>query len=982
MEFLTEKYISNFVESQFPRFYEEDGPNFILFVKAYYEWLEETGNPLREARSLFDYRDIDNTLEKFLEYFQKKYLYGIPFNIISNKRFLLKHILDVYRSKGAIQCYRLLFRLIYNEDVEIYLPGNDVLRVSDGNWIRPKYLEITDTPVIGDFVGKTIIGKMSGTSATVESYIQKAYNNDIVNIVYIKNILPNGADFSVGEPLLLISDIDNENISYETPVNLGSLNSLVITSGGQDFRIGDVVKIAHKSPFTDEIISYGKEGLLKVFDVAKSTGVLNFKVQKSGFGYTANALTFVYNNPYDKTGFGGSYKIRSLYAKRSLTYNTDIIAGFISTTLDDLNYEFPGNSPGNLYETLEQTLTYQTNVFGRILSLRGIKVGNNYTLPANTFTRSLIKSIPLAGNVEYSPQSLKLYNIKDNSLTSTSYSNGEVITVLNQRSNVNITDNRTSSPGETHALILSSNNAEFEFYANSLNVSNTNDTIYFFDADTFFSLSDKVLYYVPEGGTAVRGLTGNRNYYINFVNNSHVALTQYPFGANATATITTNSSGGALSFTITNRGSNFITQNPNVVIATTSGIGANLQTSFACAVTGTGTQFTTFLANNDAVYLQANSADANTGETQMIRQVVNNSLLLLYGPTTYTSNANAFYSMTSVIVPASFATYESPMVSEEGINGKNEFISAIPSSGNNTITAVKILDSGIGYVDGEDINAYLYGSVSDTVTIVSGGSGYANNEKLVFAGGNPSSPAAGFVRTGANGVINEVTITYGGSGYEQPPDIFIQTINGKGAFLEAEIAEFNTQIEISGTVQKSGSGIARGYWATTRSFLDSDKYIQDSYYYQDYSYEVRTARVLSEYKDILYNTFHSAGSELFGKYLKTDLNQTLLELVADEQYEANTDPVTLYTIVSETFITCDEDELTVDDYVYDYYQYTNIPTITVDANTVSVVSSNTYILSDYIVVSADISNNASGDINPYLRADSNSSYITSDIIAY
>lgn len=980
MEFLIEKYISNFVEKQFPQFYQEDGENFILFVKSYYEWLEETGNPIREARSLFDYRDIDNTLEKFLEYFQKKYLYGIPFNIISNKRFLLKHILDVYRSKGAIQCYRLLFRLIYNEDVEIYLPGNDVLRISDGNWIRPKYLEITDTPVIADFVGKTIIGKVSGTTATVESFIKKAYNNDIVNIVYIRNILPNGADFSVGEPLLLVSDMENENISYETPVNLGSLNSLVISSGGQDFKIGDVIKVAHKSPITDEIISYGKEGLLKVFEVSKSSGVLNFKIQRSGFGYTANALTFVYNDPYDKTGFGGDFQIRSLYSKRSLTYNTDVIAGFVSTTLDDSDYGFPGDVSGSIGTSLEDTLTYETNVFGRILSLRGIKVGNNYTLPANTFTRSLIKSIPLAGNVVYSPQTLQLYTIRDNSSNSISYSNGDVVTVLNERSNVNITDDRTASPGETHALILGANT--YEFYANSLNVSNTNDTIYFYDADTFFAVSNEVLYYVPEGGTAVEGLTGNTNYYINFVNNSHVALTQYAFGTNATATVTTNNSGGDLSFTITDRGSRFITQTPNVTITSTFGTGANLEASFACAVVGTGTAFSTYFANDDVVYLQANGADSNTGESQVIREVVNNSLLLLYGPTTYTSNANAFYAVTSVIVPASFASYESEMVSEEGINGKNEFISAIPSSGNNTISTVKILDSGIGYVDGEEVIAYLYGSVSDTVTIVSGGGGYANNEKLVFAGGNPSTPATGYITTGANGVINDVTITYGGSGYEEAPDIFIQTKNGKGAFLRAEISEFNTQIEITGTVQKSGSGIAKGYWATTRSFLDSDKYIQDSYYYQDYSYEVRTARVLSEYKDILYNTFHSAGSELFGKYLKTDLNSSLLRLVPDEQYEANTSPITLYTLVDGDFITCDEDELTVDDYVYDYYQYTNIPTITADANTTSVVASNTYVLSDYIVVSADMSNNASGNINRYLRADSNTSYITSDIIAY
>ena len=123
MDFSIEKFISNFVQNQFPQFYKEEGTDFILFTKAYYEWLESNGNPVAESRRLMDYRDIDNTLESFLIHFQQKYLYGIPFNVIANKRLLLKHILDVYRSKGSIQCYKLLFKLIYNESGKPCLPG-------------------------------------------------------------------------------------------------------------------------------------------------------------------------------------------------------------------------------------------------------------------------------------------------------------------------------------------------------------------------------------------------------------------------------------------------------------------------------------------------------------------------------------------------------------------------------------------------------------------------------------------------------------------------------------------------------------------------------------------------------------------------------------------------------------------------------------------------------------------------------------------
>ena len=58
-----EKLISPLIESQFPSFYKEEGPQFIAFVKAYYQWMEQTGNPLNISRNLLTYKDIDTTLD-------------------------------------------------------------------------------------------------------------------------------------------------------------------------------------------------------------------------------------------------------------------------------------------------------------------------------------------------------------------------------------------------------------------------------------------------------------------------------------------------------------------------------------------------------------------------------------------------------------------------------------------------------------------------------------------------------------------------------------------------------------------------------------------------------------------------------------------------------------------------------------------------------------------------------------------------------
>ena len=88
--------ISNFVSSQFPQFYLEEGQNFIQFVKAYYEWMEsdESDAVIKKARNLLTYRDVDSTLDAYLIHFQNKYLYGIPLYVKGDKRYLIKHILD------------------------------------------------------------------------------------------------------------------------------------------------------------------------------------------------------------------------------------------------------------------------------------------------------------------------------------------------------------------------------------------------------------------------------------------------------------------------------------------------------------------------------------------------------------------------------------------------------------------------------------------------------------------------------------------------------------------------------------------------------------------------------------------------------------------------------------------------------------------------------------------------------------------------
>jgi hypothetical protein len=222
------------------------------------------------------------------------------------------------------------------------------------------------------------------------------------------------------------------------------------------------------------------------------------------------------------------------------------------------------------------------------------------------------------------------------------------------------------------------------------------------------------------------------------------------------------------------------------------------------------------------------------------------------------------------------------------INGINDNIEALNSSGNNIVEKVTAINSGKGYVEGESVHAYRYG-ILQVPTVVKAGRGYVNGDTIVFTGGVTENPARGSILTNSQGNVVSVNTSegawYGGVGYNSLPEMTIRSVNSaaNGAILSTKYIPFDTANEIRGLVRKGGIGRGIGYWATTDSLLNSDKVIQDSYFYQDYSYEIRTGLSLETYKDIFYSTFHTAGSALFGRY---ELQPFVLPSAIELNYDA------------------------------------------------------------------------------------------------
>lgn len=262
--------ISTLIESQFPDIYKEEGQQLVAFLEAYYEFLESNPNySVNLSRNMFTIRDIDTTLEEFVIYFKEKYLKDFPFVSATDKRFLVKQILDLYRSKGSERSVKLLMNILFGEDTtEIYVPGRDILRASDSIWFRPTYLELTRSDRSAGFIGKQITGSNSGARAFVEGLVSKRVEGRIIDILYISNVQGN---FERDERVTDDGSLKN------APTITGSLTSIDITLGGRNNTIGDVFDVIGES---------GKQAKIRVTDTVDATGRVDFEIIEGGYGYT------------------------------------------------------------------------------------------------------------------------------------------------------------------------------------------------------------------------------------------------------------------------------------------------------------------------------------------------------------------------------------------------------------------------------------------------------------------------------------------------------------------------------------------------------------------------------------------------------------------------------------------------------------------------------------------------------------------------
>jgi hypothetical protein len=818
-----EKTISNLIQRDFPAYYREEGPVFVEFVKTYYQWLEQSNNSIYHARRLLEYGDVDETSEEFLVYFKEKYLKNIQFETQTNTRQLIKHTLDLYRSKGTERSIALLFALVFGETAEVYYPGDDLFRLSDGSWIKPTYLEVSTRETNINYVGKQIRGLSSGATAFVERLIRRKIRSKYIEVFYISAIKGN---FQTNEKIIC-----NGVTVDKAPFIVGSLTTFDLIDPGQGFEIGDIVNITSNN---------GVQAKGRVVDIETITGIVDFNLEDGGWGYTASAEVLI----SEKVLGLSNVQVRAFNSNTNYPLMPFESFETIIQPLCSLQYEYGTGT----FVVNDDIRTYYSNGsvsgYGTVLSL--------------ATTNSTAGTLTLKVNSGNLAQNVVFYN-SGNVITANTVASGwtdltATANVMAWSTNVDVTIINASGMFSNGEQVVQTGLGNVIIATATVNTHITsvgaNGIVKIVNANGVFK-SDKLMHGLSSGVTAnVQSLAfsiGVKDIDLeDFIITSNNAF--YTPNNGTTGTVIRISSGTGASFGIANSLIN--TEEVRVDLDLVRDF---IDVELDAAQYGLSGDIT---ANSDDIILDSlGLANVVIGTITSINAENPGSN---YDTAPYVTVFEPYigvlrkHDYVFKITLTSGVFYEGEIVTQQ-VTGAT----AIVKSGSNN--SVLYLER-IGYNNiFNDVDPIVGDFSNATATIDE------NAEDYLSMPIGLNAVVSSNVTSG-NGVIANLEVYDSGFGY-----------------LQDEIAGFVSEDGLrAGRVKLNliKQGQSEGYYRDKGSFLSDNKYLHDGEYYQEYSYEVRSSITLNKYFDMLKQVVHVAGTKMFGGLVKKSVIETPITLAS------------------------------------------------------------------------------------------------------
>lgn len=361
---------------QLPEYIRDDASyeKFVLFLQAYYEWMEQTGNPLDAAKNILNYNDIDKTTSDFLNYFQNDFLPYFPKDILVDKEKVIKIAKELYQSKGTPASYKFLFRVLYNSDVDFFYTKDAVLKASSGKWYISKSLKLSSLDKTFLSINNLkVFGETTKSTATIENAVV-AGNKIEVFISDIERLFQSGEFIRVVDSQNKDVYFLNGNIVNSNTVGAKILRSKIV---GQISQIK--INPNYRGSFYsagDPIVIYGglnsADGVGGSAFISETTSgsIQRILVVDGGYGYTGPTDNNLIGNAHTNIVFtnltpGAQTPIAivgSLDPNAANNANVTLIAvdtlGLKSGLQLSNTYAFLANANATVTSTLANSLTF------------------------------------------------------------------------------------------------------------------------------------------------------------------------------------------------------------------------------------------------------------------------------------------------------------------------------------------------------------------------------------------------------------------------------------------------------------------------------------------------------------------------------------------------------------------------------------------------------------------------------------------------
>ena len=286
------------VKFSLPEFIQTDYNKFVSFIEKYFEYMDENNNPSNLLLNK-KYNDIDELNDAELNKRANELAEGFPQLLQTDRKTLLKKIKDIFESKGSERSIKAYFKLLYNEEIDVYYPSKNILRASDGVWIQE-----TSVRALSGYNNYEVLN-LNGRVADIKYYETIGSVNFIRTIpITIPRVEKIATSFPQSYEIIIELPAGTTNIpgpgaqaSASATVVDGVITGFTVITGGYDYTAAPEVEIydsnGGEGATARAVVS---NGAITSIVLSDSSYVNNVTVTDGGSGYTS-APTVIFDDP-------------------------------------------------------------------------------------------------------------------------------------------------------------------------------------------------------------------------------------------------------------------------------------------------------------------------------------------------------------------------------------------------------------------------------------------------------------------------------------------------------------------------------------------------------------------------------------------------------------------------------------------------------------------------------------------------------------